>query len=187
MCPARMSGNSRTRLWVRMSECGCKSRLWHPAIPPACLFLFPGKPKGMRIVHRACLPNARWAIGKIVVQKSLYFVEVSFVLRTCEEEIRCVVCHNLKFWVSFFPYVASATFGLDWKLCRLKRCYGCFCRVSRSNTTSAKRSVEILSWTVRLWPCRKKDMTDTFATQFSSDRPKVDVQDGNVERYNGRI
>lgn len=33
----------------------------------------------------------------------------------------------------------------------------------------------------------KKDMTDTFATQFSSDRPKVDVQDGNVERYNGRI
>lgn len=34
---------------------------------------------------------------------------------------------------------------------------------------------------------QKKDMTDTFATQFSSDRPKVDVQDGNVERYNGRI
>ena len=23
------------------------------------IFLFPGKPKGMRIVHRACLPNAR--------------------------------------------------------------------------------------------------------------------------------
>lgn len=156
MCPARMSGNSRTRLWVRMSECGCKSRLWHPAIPPACLFLFPGKPKGMRIVHRACLPNARWSNRQNCRPKSLYFVEVSFVLRTCEEEIRCVVCHNLKFWVSFFPYVASATFGLDWKLCRLKRCYGCFCRVSRSNTTSAKRSVEILSWTVRLRPCRKK-------------------------------
>ena len=31
---------------------------------------------------------------------------------------------------------------------------------------------------------RSEDMLDA---QFSSDRPKVDVQDGNVERYNGRI
>ena len=145
-----------------MSVCGYRFYLWLPKKLPVRRFLFLGIPNGKKILHLQCR-HTDWQ------NRWNYRPEMPLFYRG-------LACHNLKFWVFFFPSCSISYF----------RAWFNYVASKGDMALYAGFHNQILPPQSGAWRfCRepsgcdlayKKDMSSTFATQFISDSPKADVR-----------